>query len=43
MNGLADESVRWGQAIVVLEKELVNLMGNMVLAAAYISYVGTFT
>jgi len=43
VNGLADEAIRWGQAIVILEKELVNLMGNMVLAAGYISYVGTFT
>lgn len=43
VGGLKDESVRWALAIKVLEKELVNLMGNTILAAGYISYVGTFT
>jgi len=43
VNGLADEAVRWGESIVILEKELENLMGNTVLAAGFISYVGTFT
>jgi len=43
VNGLADEAVRWGESIVLLEKELVNMMGNTVLAAGFISYVGTFT
>ena len=43
VNGLADEAVRWGESIVLLEKELVNLLGNVVLAAGFISYVGTFT
>jgi dynein heavy chain len=43
VGGLKDESIRWALAIKVLEKELVNLMGNTILAAGYISYVGTFT
>lgn len=43
MNGLHDESIRWGQAIEGLEKQLTNLVGNMLLSAGYISYVGTFT
>jgi len=43
VGGLKDESVRRALAIKVLEKELVNLMGNTILAAGYISYVGTFT
>jgi len=43
VGGLKDESVRWGLAIKGLEKELVNLMGNTILAAGYVSYVGTFT
>ena len=43
VNGLHDESLRWAQAIKVLEKQLVNLVGNVLLGAGYISYVGTFT
>ena len=43
VNGLHDESLRWAQAIKVLEKQLGNLTGNVLLAAGYISYVGTFT
>jgi len=40
---LKDEAVRWAQAIKRLEGVLVNLVGNTVLGAGYISYVGTFT
>jgi dynein heavy chain len=43
VNGLHDESLRWAQAIKVLEKQLVNLVGNVLLGAGFISYVGTFT
>ncbi len=43
VNGLHDESLRWAQAIKVLEKQLFNLVGNVLLGAGYISYVGTFT
>ena len=41
--GLADEAERWSQTVKVLEVDLVNLVGNIVLAAGYISYVGPFT
>jgi dynein heavy chain len=41
--GLADESKRWAGTVKVLEVDLVNLIGNVLLAAGYISYVGTFT
>lgn len=43
VNGLHEESIRWGIAIQDLEKQLLNLTGNVLLAAGYISYVGTFT
>lgn len=43
MVGLADESQRWTQTVRVLEVDLVNLIGNIILAAGFISYVGTFT
>ena len=41
--GLADESVRWTETVKVLEIDLINLIGNIILAAGYISYVGPFT
>jgi dynein heavy chain len=43
VNGLKEESLRWDNAISELEKQLINLTGNMLLSAGYISYVGTFT
>ena len=41
--GLADEAKRWDATVKVLEVDLVNLVGNIILAAGYISYVGPFT
>lgn len=41
--GLADEASRWTQTVKVLEVDLINLIGNIILAAGFISYVGTFT
>lgn len=41
--GLADEEKRWRETVSVLEIDLVNLVGNVLLAAGYISYVGPFT
>jgi dynein heavy chain len=41
--GLADEAARWKETVAVLEVDLVNLVGNILLGAGYISYVGPFT
>lgn len=41
--GLADEAARWKETVKVLEVDLINLVGNIMLAAGYISYVGPFT
>jgi dynein heavy chain, axonemal len=43
VEGLANESLRWQQSIKDLQKDLSNMVGNIVLAAGYISYVGCFT
>jgi len=43
VKGLADEAERWTETVKVLNVDLMNLTGNIVLAAGYISYVGTFT
>jgi len=41
--GLASESTRWVQAVKNLEADEYNLIGNMMLAAGYQSYIGVFT
>jgi len=43
VGGLADEAMRWAETVKVLEVDLINLVGNIILAAGYISYVGPFT
>lgn len=43
VGGLADEALRWKDTVAVLEVDLVNLVGNILLGAGYISYVGPFT
>ena len=41
--GLADEAERWRQTVKVLDVDLINLVGNVMLGAGYLSYVGPFT
>ena len=41
--GLADEAKRWSETVKVLQVDEINLVGNMILAAGYVSYVGPFT
>jgi dynein heavy chain len=41
--GLADEATRWDQSVTVLEVDLKNLVGNIIVAAGCTSYVGPFT
>lgn len=41
--GLADESKRWDAAIETLNEDQRNMLGNTVLAAGYLAYVGCFT
>ena len=43
VNGLADESTRWKDAILGLKEDQRNMLGNTVLAAGFVSYVGCFT
>jgi hypothetical protein len=40
--GLGDEAVRWEEAAGQLDKDLVNLVGNVLLAAGCVAYVGPF-
>lgn len=41
--GLADESKRWYESIGSLNEDKRNMLGNTVLAAGYLAYVGCFT
>jgi dynein heavy chain len=41
--GLADESKRWEESIQTLNEDKRNMLGNTVLAAGYVCYVGCFT
>jgi dynein heavy chain len=41
--GLGDESVRWEAASKVLEKNLKFVVGDIILAAGFVAYVGPFT
>lgn len=43
MVGLSDESKRWAESIVNLKADELNMLGNTVLAAGFISYLGCFT
>eukprot|EP00993_Chasmostoma_nieuportense_P002181 NODE_2_length_6488_cov_18.174344_g1_i0.p1 GENE.NODE_2_length_6488_cov_18.174344_g1_i0~~NODE_2_length_6488_cov_18.174344_g1_i0.p1 ORF type:complete len:2154 (+),score=521.91 NODE_2_length_6488_cov_18.174344_g1_i0:435-6464(+) len=43
VNGLADENVRWGNTIQELRECTNLLIGDVLLASAFISYVGPFT
>ena len=42
-NALASENVRWAENIVSMEKDKMLLTGDVLLAAAFISYIGPFT
>ena len=42
VNGLAGERTRWEQSIVLFEEELGYLPGDVVVAAAFLSYAGPF-
>eukprot|EP01022_Parablepharisma_sp_SALTPOND_P010884 TRINITY_DN144_c0_g3_i1.p1 TRINITY_DN144_c0_g3~~TRINITY_DN144_c0_g3_i1.p1 ORF type:complete len:4665 (-),score=723.90 TRINITY_DN144_c0_g3_i1:29991-43985(-) len=43
INGLADENTRWANNIEELKERLVMLIGDTLLAASFISYIGAFS
>lgn len=42
VDGLADENTRWGQSIQEFKQREITLVGDVLLAAAFVSYVGAF-
>lgn len=39
---LGSESVRWGNAIIQLDQSITQIIGDVLLASAFVSYVGPF-
>ena len=42
MNSLSTERTRWEVNVQKLQKDSVNLLGDLVISAAFISYIGAF-
>ena len=43
VTGLGSESKRWAESAKILEGDLKNLVGNIMLAAGFVAYLGPFT
>lgn len=43
VNGLADENVRWRKNVEVYKGESLTMIGNALLSAAFVSYIGPFS
>jgi len=43
ISSLGDEKGRWAQSKTQLAKDLKNLVGNMILSAGCVAYLGPFT
>lgn len=43
VNGLADENVRWGNNVVSFKEERITMIGDALLASAFVSYIGPFS
>ena len=43
IGGLADEKVRWAESVDIFNKLLYNVMGDVMMAAGVVSYLGAFT
>ncbi|CEL96675.1 unnamed protein product [Vitrella brassicaformis CCMP3155] len=43
VNGLADENTRWSASVEQLKEANVTLIGDSLLAAAFVSYIGAFS
>uniref|UniRef100_A0A3P8PCE0 AAA+ ATPase domain-containing protein n=1 Tax=Astatotilapia calliptera TaxID=8154 RepID=A0A3P8PCE0_ASTCA len=40
---LGDEQVRWEESVALFEQEIINVVGNVFVAAACVAYYGAFT
>ncbi|XP_029289697.1 LOW QUALITY PROTEIN: dynein heavy chain 6, axonemal [Cottoperca gobio] len=42
-SALGDEQVRWEESVALFEQEIINVVGNVFIAAACVAYYGAFT
>uniref|UniRef100_A0A8C6TD81 Dynein heavy chain coiled coil stalk domain-containing protein n=1 Tax=Neogobius melanostomus TaxID=47308 RepID=A0A8C6TD81_9GOBI len=42
-SALGDEQIRWDESVAQFEKEIINIVGNVFIAAACVAYYGAFT
>ena len=43
VNGLADENVRWKANVATFQEEKFTMIGNALISAAFVSYIGPFS
>jgi dynein heavy chain len=43
VNGLADENVRWTNDVAKFKQEKITMIGNALISAAFVSYIGPFS
>lgn len=43
MNGLADENVRWRKNVETSKNDNLTMIGNTLVAASFVSYIGPFS
>ena len=43
IGGLADEKIRWAESVDMFNKLLVNAIGDVMMSAGVVAYLGAFT
>jgi dynein heavy chain len=43
VNGLSGENKRWGETVVELKHNTLTIIGDVLLASAFVSYIGAFS
>ena len=43
IGGLADEKVRWAESVAHFDSMLVNVVGDVMVSAGAVAYLGSFT
>jgi dynein heavy chain len=43
VGGLADENKRWGENVQTYKNERITMIGNALISAAFVSYIGPFS
>jgi len=43
VNGLADENTRWAHNVIKFKEERVTMIGDALVSAAFVSYIGPFS